>query len=488
MSTAAEEAIEKAKAIAARLSGETTSAAASAPAPAPDAASQQQHAHHVAAAAQAALANALGGSPADGSSSGKRKRWGISDDPTTGGSNGGEALPGLEDAAKRLKAGAEPQQRRVWVSTSTRPASHFMLYLSQGDKLSSLASQIHPSLKLALKGRGSSRNAPVPGMPEEPLHVLIEGDPTVLTQAETMVEDLLRQAETAALQQDAIAPASTGSTQDPSSSASATGYTPAPVAAIIHGHNTAPSQMLEEQIGVPNGVVGFIIGRGGENITSMQARSGCKVQIQKEHEMMPGQTQRIITLTASSKDSIDTCRGLIENMVTERIRTTNSSATYGGTGVGFGGMSSSSNTQQAKLNEAISAGHSLVTVTVPDGDVGLIIGRGGATIRHIQDRSGANIQIPQQGDADNPTVRTVSITHPHVEGANVAKQLIEEMLASKAQQNQAGPYTSIQVAVRISSKFSSSRVVLYSFLSAPSFSDSRQGCWNVYWTPGLRNS
>lgn len=423
MSTAAEEAIERAKAIAARLSGESTAA--------PPAA--QSSALDIAAAAQAALASTT--LPASDGSSGKRKRWGVD-------GASGEALPGLEDAAKRMKGGAEPQQRRVWVSTNTRPASHFMLYLGQGDKLEGIASQLHPDLKIELKGRGSSRTPLPPGMPEEPLHVLVEGDPSVVIQAESMVEDLLRQAETAALQQDAIEPA--GSTyQAPSASSATPGYTPAPVAALIHGHSAAPTEMLEEQIGVPNGLVGFIIGRGGENITSMQARSGCKVQIQKEHEMMPGQTQRVITLTAPTKESIDMCRGLIESMVADRIRTTNSSATLGSA------MSTGGNPQQIKLNEALGAGHSLVTVRVPDSDVGLIIGSKGTTIRSIQDRSGANIQIPQVADPDNPTVRTVSITHPHVEGANVAKQLIEELLASKAQQNQSGPYTSIQVAVSL---------------------------------------
>ena len=38
-------------------------------------------------------------------------------------------------------------------------------------------------------------------------------------------------------------------------------------------------KMLEEKIGVLNGLVGFIIGRGGESISSMQARTGAKVQI-----------------------------------------------------------------------------------------------------------------------------------------------------------------------------------------------------------------
>lgn len=442
MSFAAEEAIQKAKAIAARLSADNA-----APAPASD----TQHALDIAAAAQAVLASVLGQPAAtdtttSSSTTSKRKRWGVADDsaqaevltPT---------LPGLEDAAKRLKATVEPVQRRVWVDTSNKPTWHFTSYLSEGDKTTYIVDQLHPDLTIQLKGRGSSKNPPPPGMPEEPLHVLIEGPPQVVATAEAMVEDLLRQAEEAPLQQRDEDQSSIADQAADALASATPGYSPAPVAALIHGNPSAGTHygygdMLEEQIGVPNGVVGFIIGRGGENITSMQARSGCKIQIQKEHDMTPGQTQRVITLTAATKESIDACRGMIESMVQDRIRTTNSSVSMASAMATPGG-----GTQAAKLHEAISAGHQLVTVIVPDGDVGLIIGRGGATIRDIQDRSGANVQIPQAGDVDNPMVRTVSITHPHLEGAQAAKQMIEGLLASKSQQSSFGPQTSIQVMV-----------------------------------------
>jgi far upstream element-binding protein len=79
--------------------------------------------------------------------------------------------------------------------------------------------------------------------------------------------------------------------------------------------NGGGGKLIEEDVHVPNGIVGFLIGRGGETISSMQARSGCKVQIQKEHELQPGQTNRIITLQATAQESIDECRGMIESMV-----------------------------------------------------------------------------------------------------------------------------------------------------------------------------
>jgi far upstream element-binding protein len=64
-------------------------------------------------------------------------------------------------------------------------------------------------------------------------------------------------------------------------------------------------------------VVGLIIGRGGETITSMQAWTGAKVQIQKEHKLQPGQTMQIITLDAPTQEAVDQCRAIITGMVEE---------------------------------------------------------------------------------------------------------------------------------------------------------------------------
>ena len=223
-------------------------------------------------------------------------------------------------------------------------------------------------------------------------------------------------------------------------------------------------QQVEEKIGVPNGVVGFIIGRGGESITSMQRRTGCRVQIQKEHEMAPGTAQRVITLTAPTAESIAQCRGIIEEMVKERLAATASTSGStggmmgGGGALGAAGPGSNATAQMAQLQKALAEGQQHVTVQVPDADVGLIIGKGGAQIRTIQESSGANVQIPQVADANNPAVRTVNITHPNKEGAEFAKQMIQEILNTKLQQQQqngggaaagGGGDTTIQVNVSL---------------------------------------
>jgi far upstream element-binding protein len=51
----------------------------------------------------------------------------------------------------------------------------------------------------------------------------------------------------------------------------------------------------------------------------------------------------------------------------------------------------------------------IVRVCVPNDKVGLIIGKGGITIKTIQERSRTQIQIPSEPDADNPALRTLTI-------------------------------------------------------------------------------
>ena len=48
---------------------------------------------------------------------------------------------------------------------------------------------------IRLKGRGSSREPPLPGIPEEPMHVLIEGPQPLVDKAELLVDSLLQEAD-----------------------------------------------------------------------------------------------------------------------------------------------------------------------------------------------------------------------------------------------------------------------------------------------------
>jgi predicted RNA-binding protein YlqC (UPF0109 family) len=284
----------------------------------------------------------------------KRKRWGMKphdeqqqqqDDPST----------------KKLKPAAET--KRIWVSVSAeKPAAHFVTYVR--DDLTALEERMKKKdaeFTAIFKGKGSSKHPPLPGVPEEPLHVLITGEPSDAAQAELEIRDLLDAAEQATVDQEAIQDALVATqpltlqqlkAYQPKSVASMIGTLPVDrlAAALLHGEQAE----FNEDIEVPNGMVGFVIGRGGETIASLQAQTMCKVQIQKEFELKPGQTFRTITLSAATKESLEECKARIEAMIQDRMR--------------------------EESHKNMPHGHSTVLeVRVPDADVGLIIGKGGGT-------------------------------------------------------------------------------------------------------------
>lgn len=438
-----EESVARAKAIAARLAGTSATVATTAASTPPTAPAVAVANNDVSSVAEAALAAAFGsgsggGGTAEDSTNGsgnKRKRWGAD-------SGGDSSLNhnALAEAmsAKRVNTGSAV--KKVFIPVEKNPGYNYigLLIGPGGSKQKELINQSGGNVKISIRGKGStSNNNEMPGKPEEALHVLLEGNQENVDNAEKLVSELLNDSEKAQAEKDRqLALVSAGS-------GGASTYTPKPVAQLLglngagHYGPVAGGEVIEEKIGIPNGFVGFIIGKGGESITSMQRKSGCRVQIQKEHEMDPGSTQRIITLTASTQEAISMCRGIIEDMVLERNRLNQEQNGSRGGGSGPGANAAG---QAAQLQIALSQGHAHVTVKVPNNDVGLVIGKGGMNIRQIQERSGANVQIPPGPDADNPMIRTVNITHQQMEGADFAKTLVEEVLSSKMNNHGGGSY------------------------------------------------
>lgn len=68
-----------------------------------------------------------------------------------------------------------------------------------------------------------------------------------------------------------------------------------------------------------------------------------------------------------------------------------------------------------------------IFITVPSSAVGLIIGRGGETVRSMQDQSGARVKIEPAND-HNTEERTVNISGDP-QCVAIAKQLVEDKVA-----------------------------------------------------------
>lgn len=181
-----------------------------------------------------------------------------------------------------------------------------------------------------------------------------------------------------------------------------------------------PGGTTTEIIMVPDKMVGLIIGRGGEQITRLQAESGCKIQMAQDSQGMP---ERQCTLTGAP-GAIAQARASIERIIANEgsgpPRMGGGGGGPGGHMGGGGGMS----------------GGGCFEMSVPGHKVGLIIGKGGETIKQLQERSGAKIIIIQDS-AELANEKPLRITgDPNA--VETAKQLVTEILNQNDERDMGG--------------------------------------------------
>lgn len=183
-----------------------------------------------------------------------------------------------------------------------------------------------------------------------------------------------------------------------------------------------PGVILQE-FTVPQSTVGLIIGRNGESLKRIETSSGARVQF------VPGTPSPCLLtflimpiVDASFNDpmrrvtvqgqpyQIERARVLIQQIVDEAV---------------------TGKLQQAVRSDAPPLpGQQQTLIRVPNHKVGLVIGRGGETVKALQDRSGARINVaPDHSMKPGDTDREVTITGDEV-NITRARNLIEELLAT----------------------------------------------------------
>ncbi|KAJ6435171.1 hypothetical protein OIU84_000400 [Salix udensis] len=163
---------------------------------------------------------------------------------------------------------------------------------------------------------------------------------------------------------------------------------------------------LSKKIDIPQGRVGVIIGKGGETIKYLQLQSGAKIQVTRDMDADPNSPNRMVELMGTP-EQISKAEQLINDVLAE--------AEAGGSGT-------------ISRRYAGQGGSEHFSMKIPNNKVGLVIGKGGESIKNMQARSGARIQvIPLHlPPGDTSTERTV-----HIEGTSeqveAAKQLVNEV-------------------------------------------------------------
>ncbi|KAI3468141.1 hypothetical protein Pfo_024804 [Paulownia fortunei] len=173
-----------------------------------------------------------------------------------------------------------------------------------------------------------------------------------------------------------------------------------------------PSKKIE----IPNGRVGVIIGKGGETIKYLQLQSGAKIQVTRDMDADPNSATRGVELMGTP-DQVAKAEQLINDVLSE--------ADTGGSGL----VSRRLTGQQSGAEQFV--------MKIPNNKVGLVIGKGGETIKNMQARTGARIQvIPLHlppGDMSKERTLQIDGTSEQIEAA---KQLVDEVTSENRMRNQ----------------------------------------------------
>lgn len=147
------------------------------------------------------------------------------------------------------------------------------------------------------------------------------------------------------------------------------------------------------QIMVPDKTVGLIIGRGGETIKDLQEKSGCHVNIVGENKSVNG--LRPVNLIGDDRATAH-AKELILEIVESDNRNTNQQAASSQRDRGYDNYSQ----QRGGSNAAAGRDYIEKTIQVPSEAVGMIIGKGGETIKDMQRTTGCKINVNQPKPPD----------------------------------------------------------------------------------------
>uniref|UniRef100_A0AAX7UX42 K Homology domain-containing protein n=1 Tax=Astatotilapia calliptera TaxID=8154 RepID=A0AAX7UX42_ASTCA len=212
------------------------------------------------------------------------------------------------------------------------------------------------------------------------------------------------------------------------------------------GGMAGPPRSTSEEFKVPDGMVGFskclfkknqkkpksitsvllefdiytcflslpvlVIGRGGEQISRLQQESGCKIQIAPDSGGMP---DRSVTLTGLP-ESIQTAKRLLTEIV-EKGR------------------------PAPAFHHNDGPGMTVQEIMVPASKAGLVIGKGGETIKSLQERAGVKMVMIQDGPQNTGADKPLRISGEPFK-VQQAKEMVMELIRDQGFREQRSEYGS----------------------------------------------
>jgi far upstream element-binding protein len=185
-----------------------------------------------------------------------------------------------------------------------------------------------------------------------------------------------------------------------------------------------------EILSIESNLVGLIIGRSGENLRRIEQETGCRVQFITGPDDSGPHRQCKITGSRARRAG---CKAELNRIIDESGMSAAARATTGGADRRPPPREVPHATRATSHQPALRDGEDSMQIMVPDRTVGLIIGRGGETIRDLQERSGCHVNIVGEQKSVNG-LRPVNLIGTR-EAANRAKDMIMEIVESDSKSN-----------------------------------------------------
>ncbi|KAG5518659.1 hypothetical protein PMAC_002628 [Pneumocystis sp. 'macacae'] len=167
---------------------------------------------------------------------------------------------------------------------------------------------------------------------------------------------------------------------------------------------------VTETVKIETNFVGLIIGRGGESLKHIEQETGARVQFYPERTSTMNQRMATISGTQSQ---VDTAKKRIFSVIEENKI--------------LKGLASNMKNNIEDINKSAQEnGYSSIQIYIPNKAVGMIIGRGGESIRDLQERSKTYINIAHE----NETIHGMRPAYIFgtSESIQTAKNMIDEII------------------------------------------------------------
>lgn len=155
--------------------------------------------------------------------------------------------------------------------------------------------------------------------------------------------------------------------------------------------NQSGRQRIVYQMSIPGHKAGLIIGPQGETLKRIEKMSQVKMQFDQHYSGPDSERKLIIN---GYPEDIEEAKRLITDKIDETSK------------------------------------YPIVTIRIPSTRVGLIIGKGGETIRELQERTGAKIAVNSEIFADQTSSDRILTITGEQDAINKAKQLVDDIISN----------------------------------------------------------